>query len=368
MSDMFDYLKWRGDLTFTQCALNEVDALIFSTLSYIWYDGIVPETMEEGIELQEAAKQFLALSGHENMCRVKSDPKLLEEAAGTTRFGKTRLTFYRSIFGEKEETQFAAITALLDDGTALLIFRGTDLTLTGWKEDFNMAFYESVPAQLEAEKYVKEFAEHSNRTFSMTGHSKGGNLAVYAAVKCEEKIKQRIHQIYNQDGPGFTEYIMEDPGYGEMVPKIRTYIPQSSVVGMLLDHEEPYMVVKSKQIGPLQHDPYSWVLSGPKFVFMEEVSAGSKKINKTMKKWLAAMSLEERELFVDTIYEILTENGASQVMDLLHPKNVSSFMKALTDEKKRHILSTEMISLMHAVKKSREEEDSEGTGRGKKNS
>lgn len=357
MADMLEYLRWRGDLTFTQSSLNAVDALIFSTLSYIWYDGIVPETMEEGIYLEEAAKVFLDLPGHENMCRVKADIKFLEEAAKTIRFGRTRLTFYRNIFMEEEETQFAALTALMDDGTAVLIFRGTDLTLTGWKEDFNMAFYESVPAQLEAVKYVKEFAERSKLKFSMTGHSKGGNAAVYAAAKSESKIRKRMIQIYNQDGPGFTEYIMGDPGYLEMVPKIKTYIPQSSVVGMLLDHEEPYMVVKSKQIGLLQHDPYSWLLSGPEFLFTEEVTTGSKKINKTLKNWLAGMSLEERELFIDTIYEILTENGASHIMDLIQPKNVRSYMKIFTDEKKRQIISTELIALIQAIKKSNEENE-----------
>lgn len=137
-----------------------------------------------------------------------------------------------------------------------------------------------------------------------------------------------------------------------MVPKIRTYIPQSSVVGMLLEHEEPYTVIKSRQIGLLQHNPYSWEVAGPDFIHMEEVSEGSKKIDRGLKKWLAEMSLEERSIFADTVHGILTSGEVSQITELVQPKNVRTYIKTLSaDEKKRHIITGELAALIQSIRK-----------------
>lgn len=360
MADIFDYLTWRGDISFSNEPLNPVDALIFSTLSYIWYDGIVPETTIEKIPLKEVAERFLEIPGHECMVRVKLDVEFLKAAAKTRRFGETELTFFRNILVREEETQFAALTCILDDGTAVVVFRGTDHNLAGWKEDFNMTFSESVPAQREALRYVNEFAEVVNIPFYLTGHSKGGNLAVYAAAKSCVDIQKRILQVYNHDGPGFTEYMMGDAGYLAMVPKIRTYIPQSSMVGMLLQHEEPYAVIKSRQIDLLQHNPYSWAVSGTDFICVEEVSEHSKKRDTVLKKWFAGMSLEERSAFIDTVYEVLTSGGANQITDLVQLKNVLSYVKTLkTDEKKRQIIAGELTALSQTMKKLQRERQNE---------
>jgi len=351
MADIFDYLTWRGDISFSKISVNPVDTLIFSTLSYIWYDGIVPETTKGKITLREATKRFFEISGHENMVRVKLDVEFLRAAAETKRFGETELTFFRNKLIREEETQFAALSCILDDGTAIVVFRGTDHNLAGWKEDFNMTFSESVPAQREALQYVNEFAETVDRPFYLTGHSKGGNLAVYAAAKSCVDIQERILQVYNHDGPGFTEYLMGDPGYLAMIPKIHTYIPQSSMVGMLLQHEEPYTVIKSRQIDLLQHNPYYWAISGTGFVCVEDVSAHSKKRDAVLKKWFAGMSLEERSEFIDTVYEVLTSGGANQITELVQVKNILSYVKTLkTDEQKRQVIIGELAALKAAKK------------------
>jgi len=355
MYDVFDYLKWRGDLPFEQVEPNPVDMLIFSIFSYIDFGSIVPGMAGGKIALSYAAKRFLALSDRESRVRTKRDTELLELAASSGRFGPVRLAFYRNVFKAEQETQFAAITYYLSDGTAVLAFRGTDGTLVGWKEDFNMAFQESVPAQLQALRYVNEVAIHTLCPMRLVGHSKGGNLAVYAGAKISKATQERILEIHNQDGPGFTENMMQDPGYRAIVPKIVTYVPESSVVGMLLEHEEPYTVVQSKQVGPMQHDPYSWEVQRDGFIYKEEISETSKKIDRTMKAWYRSMNVEERNALVDVVYSILTSGGASTVKDALHPKQIGNYVKMLaSDGKKRHTIAGRTLDLILAVLETQE--------------
>ena len=365
MADLFDYLHWRGDLTFTQLPPGPVDALIFSALSYLTFGGSVAERPEIPISLREASEEFLTQTDAVQRCRVKTDLSLLMAAADSTRFGKTLLLQYRDILIPEEDTQFAAITFLLDNNSAFLAFRGTDYSLTGWKEDFNMTFRESIPAQLLAVQYTKEISERYPMPLYLGGHSKGGNLAVYAAVKSESLIRDRIRAVYNHDGPGFTDFVMEDPAYLEMEPRVTTIIPQSSVIGMLLEHREPYTVIKSKQIGLLQHEFYSWLLEGPAFVPMEEVTENSKFLDLTIKEWLSGMTIEERNEIVDTVFDLLSIGNVSSVFDLIHPKNVRTYLKTLTTNGEiRRILSEEFMNLMEAARKTQlalEEQNTESS-------
>ena len=227
MYDMFDYLEWRGDLSFKKIGPNPVDMLIFSTLSYINFDGIVSDDPNKIMPLREAGGLFLALPDKEKKVRVKKDIELLEAAINTERFANVGVSFYRNVFTPEEEKQFAAMTYYPGDGTAVLTFRGTDRTLIGWKEDFNMTFQDTIPAQREALKYLEEYAVNRLESIRMSGHSKGGNIAVFAAAKADKEIQKRIIEIHNQDGPGFPESMMNDFGYLSIVPKIYSYVPES---------------------------------------------------------------------------------------------------------------------------------------------
>lgn len=352
MEDLFDYLRWRGDLSFSQVPPGPVDALIFSTLSYLSFGGSVAERPDIPVSLKDASDEFFRLPDQSSRYRVKTDLSLLMAASETKRFGETMLMQYRDILIPEEDTQFAAITFLLDNSTGFIAFRGTDYSLVGWKEDFNMTFQKSIPAQRLAVQYTQEIAMRYPMPLYLGGHSKGGNLAVFASVKCFPAIRSRIRAVYNHDGPGFTDFVMKDPAYLEMVPRIQTIIPQSSVIGMLLEHEEPYTVIKSKQIGLLQHDPYSWMLEGPDFVPMEEVTEDSKFLDMTIKAWLAGMSIEQRNEIVDAVFDLLSTGGASSVFDIIHPKNVRTYVRTLAgDGKLRRILSDEFMSLIEAARK-----------------
>lgn len=363
MSAMFDYLRWRGDILFSQLPVNQADTLIFAALSYIRFEDVVPEDCRQWITLADAARKLLALPQPESRVRVEQDLKLLELASRTERFGKVGLTFYRSVFDPEQETQFAAVTFLLEDGTAFLTFRGTDSTLVGWKEDFNMTFQESVPAQRLAREYTLEFARASGSPLRLGGHSKGGNLAVYAAAKCPEEVQDRILEVYNHDGPGFTQRMMTDPGYLRIVPRVRTFVPQSSVFGMLLDHEEPYTVIKSRQVGLMQHDPYSWEILGPGFIPVEELTAGSRFLDKTFKIWLAGLTVQERSDFFDAVFDLLMADNASSPRDLVRPQNLRTLLKNLqTDDDRRTLIGSVLLELVESAKNVHSEMSGEASG------
>ena len=362
MANMFDYIRWRGDLSFTQDPPNSVDALIFSSLAYIQYGGRVEANPTEPIYLRDAAEEYFALADHEQRIRVRNDLDLLHAAAASVRFGFAKVYLYRDLLIPEQETQFAAMTFLLDDGSAFLAFRGTDYSLVGWKEDFNMSFQQTVPAQRLAVQYTREVAAEYPAPLRLGGHSKGGNLAVFAAARSSPMIQQQILEVYNNDGPGFTNYMMGDPGYLAMVPRIKTYIPQSSVIGMLLEHEEPYTVVKSKSVSLLQHDPYSWELMGRELERMQEVTENSHFLDTTIKTWFADMSNQERNKLVDVMFTLLGTGGVENALDIFHPKNTLKYIKTLsTDDNMRKILSSEFQSFVEAAKKTRSLMNAEGT-------
>lgn len=360
MADMFDYLKWRGDILFSQLPPNPVDALIFSALSYIRFTDIVPEDLHHHITLRDAAVMLLDDEHAAERARVKADLELLQAAARTERFGRVGLTFYQDVFIPEEDTQFAAVTCLLDDGTAFLAFRGTDNTLVGWKEDFNMTFQESIPAQRLARQYAESFAAAGKSPMHLGGHSKGGNLAVYAASKVDFLTQKRIVTVYNQDGPGFTEQMMTDPGYLSIVPRIRTYVPQSSVFGMLLEHEEPFIIIKSKQIGILQHDPYTWEVMGADFVPCNALTSDSRFLDRTFRNWLAGMTNEERNAFFDNVFDLLMTDNTSKTKEIVRPQKIVSYIKALhADDTKRHLIASELSNLIQSAQLAQQQETEE---------
>lgn len=354
MGNIFDYLTWRGDLTFTQDPPNAVDALIFSTLTYVYYGKKAERPPEDAMTLRECAEEFFSLDDPEGRARSKKDTELLHCAAATARFGQTRLCLYQSRFLPEQETQFAAITFLLDDGSMFVAYRGTDNSLVGWKEDFNMTFQQTIPAQRLAQEYIRTAALAHTAPMRVAGHSKGGNLAVFAAARCSPTVRRRILTVYNNDGPGFTKYMIGDPGYAAIVPRIRTYIPQSSVIGMLLEHEEPFIVIRSRSVGLMQHDPYSWEVEGPDFLPVQEVTESSQFLDATIKNWFSGMTNMERNQLVEVLYNLLTTGEVENATDIFQPKNIRAYVKTLTsDADMRHILSTEFQGLLEAAKKAR---------------
>ena len=348
MGSILDYLQWRGDLPFSRDPFSEVDAVVFSALTYVEFDSVLTEPMT----LRQAGEKFLALEEFDRRIRVKSDLELLRLAAQSERFGACEIIMYRDIFIPEQETQFAAMTFCLDDGTLFVAFRGTDGTIVGWKEDFNMTFQQSVPCQRLALEYVREVSLERPEPMRIGGHSKGGNMAVFAASRSSPMVQERILGVYNNDGPGFTKYMMGDPGYLNMVDRIHTYIPQSSIIGMLLEHEEPYTVIHSKSISVWQHDLYSWELMGKHLLTMDALTEDSVFLDATIKNWFASMTNQERNQLVDAVYALVSASGADRPADILQMKNIKSFIRTISsDERLRKMLGAEFAGLIASARK-----------------
>ncbi len=324
MGTVYDYITWRGDLAFWEAPFNEVDSLILSELSYLNMEGIVPATHTEGsVPIQAAANSFFARNPDPKKTEMgvlipKDIVRMMRALKETRRYKNVEMRDFVNVIDREAETQFSAITFLLGEGTAVVTFRGTDDTLVGWKEDMNMCFMPEIPAQAMAVQYLTRIANTHDGKLITAGHSKGGNLAVYAAVHSEPHVRERIVKIYSNDGPGFGTNILNDPVYLEMRPRIHSLVPQSSIVGMLLEHDENYTVVKSRQkTGFLQHNGLSWEILGNSFVHLKEVTPDSRRIDRTVNRWIKEMTPEQREEFAEAVYQIFSVDGAQTLTELV---------------------------------------------------
>ena len=248
MSNILDYLDWR-DISLKKVEFNEIDNLILSRLSYFPFDGIVEE--DELITIKESYQKYKN-NGTVGRILQEEDIDLFPRLANSERFGNLKLTNYINKLDPIQEKQFSAITIIMPDDTIYVAYRGTDNTIIGWKEDFNMSFCELVPAQIDAVSYLEDVAEKYVNKIRVGGHSKGGNLAVYAATFCKEFVKARIINVYNNDGPGFCDKVIKSKQYKEILEKVHTFIPQTSIIGRLLNHEEKTTILKSEEIGIMQ--------------------------------------------------------------------------------------------------------------------
>jgi len=341
MANIIDYVLWRGDIPFSQVPFGEVDALVLSYLSYMPFDGLVSENFsQKGTMLCDAAEYFLehGLSSSCMIDSIREDCLLLEAVRDSERFGTLRLTGYENQYDE--ETQFSAITFLPPVGPAFVAFRGTDSTVVGWKEDFDMSFSSEVPAQGAALDYIVRAAAALEMPAILGGHSKGGNLAVYAGVFAPESVQARIECIYNFDGPGFNEQIIAGPEFRQLDMRIHTFVPQSSLIGILLWHAEPFIVVKSDAGGLFQHNPYSWQVMGGRFILLPERTRESRLAEDTIKNWLSTLDTQERRRVIDGVYSVLSASDGRNVADLFEGRNVRAILRAVStmDEETKEII------------------------------
>lgn len=332
MANIIDYVLWRGDLPVAQVPLGEVDALILSYLSYMPMDGIVPgEDGGEPVPLRDAALAMLGRSERENSplaYSVKDDRKLLAALAQSVRFGTMRLcAFVNRVDGEAEE-QFSAVTFLPEAGPALIAYRGTDNTVVGWQEDFNMCFESEVPAQRDAAAYAEHMAQVLDGGIILGGHSKGGNLAAYAELFVSGETHRCIRAVYNFDGPGFNEEIVGSAAFAQRKRCVQTFVPQSSIVGVLMENDEVMTVVRSDGMGIFQHNPYTWQVMGGSFIPLPERTDSSRFADETVRHWLASLSPEVRRRAIDGIFEVLGASDGRNVADLFEPRKAMGVLRA----------------------------------------
>ena len=318
MGNIMDYISWRGDLTFAQSPFNEVDNLILACLSYVNLDRIPAVTRQKGIELKKLVKEFKKLHTIKELEADKSfirlAPFMMFEMAESVRFGNCVIRNYVNEIVTEAEQQFSAVEIVLDDGTSYISFRGTDDTIIGWKEDFNLSTG-VVPAQERAVEYMQRISDKASGMLRVGGHSKGGNLAIYGSVMCNS-VHDKILEIYSNDGPGFSKEFQESPETAEMMPKIIRIIPEYSIIGTLLEHEKQPIIVASTSRGLLQHDGFSWEVQGPGLVRRDSLNKTALRFIEILHKWIDGMDMEQKRLLIEDLFATLQASGYENLSEV----------------------------------------------------
>lgn len=335
MGTIIDYVREYGCYTFEKKPFNEVDSLVLSQLSYLKFDGLAPELSEH-----KKAVSIGYLNQHAQRDKLFADKRfadnnyaLFTALCGSLRFGKMRMNYYVNEVDTEKEVQFSAIVFYLGKGCTYVAYRGTDETIVGWKEDFNLAFQTPVPGQLKSVDYLKKAAWRIRGSFYVGGHSKGGNLAVYAAMNAAPRLQKRIVEVYSHDGPGFRPEILASADFDRIAGKIRKIVPQSSFIGMLLQSQEQYQVIESAGFGLLQHDPFTWIVERNTFQRADKIYEGRLFLDETLNEWILGMEEAQIQFFVDTLYQVVSEAEIDNLIDFTDrwKENVNALIEALKD-------------------------------------
>lgn len=340
---ILDYINNYGHIPFSEKGFNKVDALILSQFSYLKWSGFVPEvgSMEESVRLIDISRRANTDTLFSDERYAGQNRRLFDAMVSSERFKDIRLNHFIDLVSPRWEMQFSALTVYMGD-RAHVVFRGTDETVVGWKEDFNMSFMTPVPAQVKAVDYLHYAAERIRGDFSVGGHSKGGNLAVYSAMKCSRFVRDRITLICSHDGPGFTRETLEDADFEAIKDRIEKYVPHSSIIGMLLQNQEAYKVIEARSVGILQHDPFNWIVDGDDFVYRDDIAGRYALSDTSVNEWTKRADPEEIRTFFDKIYEVFTAAGVSDLNELkgnwsVLAKKAREVMAGMDDEEKARI-------------------------------
>ena len=321
MPTIFDYLKANQYDSFYDKEFTVLDALALTELAYLPFEDLVPAeiSVQNYISLQHLAEQF------EEKFQGKYPPlgmvnahrlKLLSYLSSFKRYKHIKALGFANDVSLDSQKQFAAITYQIRPKEYLVVFRGTDDSIIGWKEDFHLTYMKEIPAQLAARDYLKEVLDKLDSKVWLAGHSKGGNLATYAACHVETSIQDRVQKVYSFDAPGLHSSIRNSDNFKAIEGKILSIIPENSIVGMMLETPETDLVVKSKTFGLLQHLMVSWEIEGDQFKVVPKVTEDSIQVDQTLKSWTASLSEEELRDFFDLFFGLFIEAGIYRFGDI----------------------------------------------------
>ena len=338
MGNIIDYVKEYGDRTFAERPFDEVDALVLSQFVYMKWEHVIPglEAAAEPLSLVQMEGMILSEDLMDKVFmdeRYAKDNKALFKAmVQSRRFGDMKCNYLVEDKNEEIVTQFFAITVFPVGALPVVVFRGTDESMLGWKEDFNMAYRSPVPGQTLASLYLKQVALRIDGDFVTAGHSKGGNLAAYSVMTAPKALQDRIVRIYDYDGPGFKNETKSRHGYEKIEDKIFKVVPESSIVGVILEHAGGYKATDSTAKGAMQHNPYTWVISDGAFAYLTDVRHSSGLFRDAITTWMSELGDDERELVFGTIYNILATTGAETTIELKKDRMAPvNMLKAIID-------------------------------------
>ena len=349
MADLFDYMDWRGDLSFGNSPPNEADYYLISKIGCPDLTGLVPSDEREAA-LAEVVEAYRAHAGDEGISLgAAASPQVLDSfyrLPAVPRFRPLMLSGFRKIDDPDHAEQFSALTVRIPDGARFITFRGTDDNIYAWKENFRMAVIDTIPAQEDALRYLRWAMDVYDGKFIVCGHSKGGNLAVYASSMLPQDLQERIISVYSFDAPGFREDFLDQDGYLRILPKLHSLIPQNSLVGLLLSTGKAPEIVTSSSFGARAHDGFTWEVRGTGFVRSEALSPSSAMFKKAIGETLSGMSLEEREAFVDDFFQIMTSTGAFTLTDLteIRLRHALKIVQSLRQDKEVQRFALSLIS------------------------
>jgi len=313
--NFYDYLEWRGDLSFDRDPINEVDNLLFTYAAYTDLREVIKKN--EPVTIHMAAEAFFKFHTEEECLKsgslIAEAPIILRRMGNTVRFGNILISNYVRDINEAESMQFSAMHFEIDKRTSFIAYCGTDDTIVGWKEDFQLS-YKTVKAELAAAEYINKTATKSFHKYYVGGHSKGATLAVYAAMQANAAIKKKIVRVYSDDGPGISDISINKKKYDAIRDKIIKIVPQLSVFGLIFDNGEERNVIKSSKSGLYEHDPVGWEVSGTKFV-SGKLSDDAITIQNILMEFLKTMTLTEREDLVNQLYSAFVKAGIENTTD-----------------------------------------------------
>lgn len=313
-----EYLRRRGIFPGWVAPFCPVDNLILSVCAYAPLEEVLPGVEDEDwLPFPQAMERLVLHPDWDAVGLVMptETPTLVTETAASPRFSPLALGCCQSVLDE--DTQFAALTYRLSDGTLFLAFRGTDDSLAGWKECFALSYASAVPAQVLAQEYLVQVARRYPGKLRLGGHSKGGNLAVWAAVHAPPIIRRRILQVYSNDGPGFGQDLTGTRAYQDLAERIVTYVPQASLVGTLLHQDPRAVIIRSHGSGVRgQHNPFSWEVKGTGFVPLPHRSRRGEREAAGFRGWVESMNPDEREEFTQVLFSLLAASRADTLSEL----------------------------------------------------
>ena len=361
MADIFDYLTWRGDLSFADVRPCEVDCVILSMVSYLDYDALCGGEVRT---ITEAARNYCTDGDYErvNLGLIMPSKKINRifcDMGRSKRFGGVRISDFESRISREESYQFGAVTFHVPGKRMIVIFRGTDDTVAGWHEDCCLAFMDEIPAQRMAVEYLERMAEkYPDERIYVAGHSKGGNLAAYALINCNDGTREQVVRAFCLDGPGLSYSMIHSDRFKRAQRKLSVLLPQSSFVGTMFEKGERYTVVQSSARGLLQHDPFTWVLEGPAYIKLPALSDKGKKNEEQFREGMQKMSAEEKKRFVDTLFDLVASTGAETLTDFADGgiKKLVTLVKGYggLDKQKRDLMLALILKLFD-FKKERSE-------------
>lgn len=352
MANLFDYIKWRGDLSFKASPINQVDCAILAWLSYTEFDKYVPnEHSENAPSLKTVSGEFVKDHNIDEIIKksvsfTKSSMIVLKDMAETNRYEGLIINDFERVTNIDRKVQFAAMTFTTENNETIVAFRGTDDTLVGWREDFDMAFTEVIPAQKMAAEYLDKVAKLTKGDIYVCGHSKGGNLAIYSVLMASKRIRNRVKHVYSYDGPGFYDSTDLGEAVEEVYAKTTAIVPDQSLVGMLLNYDKDYTVVPSVGRGGInQHDITTWQLLGTSFIKLPGLKPSSLALSKTIHNWLTSLDEMDREIFVDALFDVLMASDSQTLNDI----NSDAFGYAMSTLKTMNHLPKETRKFIRSI-------------------